>query len=173
MGAERPKYHLPKSTIYAFADATLEQAGFFLTDSQGNIVGTPITTKARGGDIYEEESEEAMLAIEAGWIQADHVVLGCDNLNTVYAFQRKNARRASVCARILRLEAKRPLGKTFSIAYVPTDENPADGLTRFNKAEKWKGKDYTGVGFQVEKHKILSALDIIKIYAPPLKTRSR
>ena len=64
-------------------------------------------------------------------------------------------------------------GKTFSIAYVPTDENPADGLTRWNKVEKWKGKNYKGVGYAVEKHKILSALSIVLAYAPPTKTRGR
>ena len=172
-GAERNRFQLPKTSIFAFSDATLERVGHFLCDDKGNIVGTPSIKKASGGDIYEEESEEAMLAIEAGWKHADHVILGCDNLNTVYAFQRKNARRATVCARILRLETQRPLGKTFSIAYVPTDDNPADGLTRFNKKEVWKGKSYTGLGYAVEMHKVMSALNIVKIYAPPTRTRGR
>ena len=99
-----------------------------------------------------------MLAIEAGWVHYDHVILGCDNLNTVYAFQRRNARRDTVCHRILRLEAKRAQGKTFTIAYVPTDENPADGLTRHNKAEKWKGTEHKGIGYAVERHKISAGL---------------
>ena len=74
-GAERRVYRLPKTSIFAFSDATLKRAGFFLTDSRGNIVGTPASAPATGGDIYEEEAEEAMLAIEAGWHHADHVVL--------------------------------------------------------------------------------------------------
>ena len=171
--AWRQVFQLPKTSIFAFSDATLERVGFFLTDGGGNVVGVASSGMATGGDIYEEESEQAMLAIEAGWLLYDHVILGCDNLNTVYAFQRKNGRRETVCCRILRLEAKRTQGKTFTIAYVPTDENPADGLTRFNKAERWKGKDYKGVGYAVETHKILSAIDIVKAYAPPTKTRGR
>jgi len=171
-GTSRKRFSLPKSQIFAFSDATLDRRGFFLCDVEGNIVGKEVAGPAiKGIDIYEEESDTAMEAILKGWEVADHVNLGCDNLNTVYAFQRRNAKRLTVCDRILRLE-KVP-GNSFSIVYVPTDEMPADGLTRKDKTELWRGKRYAARGYAIEGHKIAVALERIKVFAPKEKVRKR
>jgi len=171
-GVSRGRFAIPKTQIFAFSDATLVRRAFFLCDAQGNVVGAEVIGPATTAvDIYEEESDTALDAIMKGWEVADHVNLGCDNMNTVFSYQRRNAKRRSVCARILMLEGKP--GKSFSIVYVPTDDMPADGLTRANKAEFWRGEWYQGKGYAIERHKIAVALERVKPFAPGEKSRKR
>ena len=92
----------PSKVVFAFSDSSLYASGFFITDVDGNILGTPVSVLDSAEDIYELESEYATLAILEGWKWAPFVMLGCDNMDTVLSFQRRHSARQSVCDRIMR-----------------------------------------------------------------------
>ena len=141
--------------VIAFSDASLSHLGYCICSREGRILVEKTIPARECADIYKLEFQAASLALTSAWTLAEHVLLGCDNTDTVHALMRRTSSREDICQQLLVLEdACTSSQLTKQVFYIPSQCNPADGLTRSEH------------GFCVKMDILSSAIEYAKRHLP-------